>query len=194
MSGPADEDSLTAVKSARRLRLTLGGVTLTFPLSPAGAAVPVASMQELLDAASRLKAGWQAGAPSQLLAGKNLAVLQPAGSDAASALHRAASDLGARVAQVSLGEPPPAPSEFAHIARLLGRLYDGIDAGDTAPAAVLELERCAGVPVFRGLADETHPAFAFAAQMDMHSGCTEADALADNRRFILQALLLRALG
>jgi ornithine carbamoyltransferase len=191
---------LTAVKPGASRCLTLIAVTPSIPRPPAALAagqVPgAASAQELVDAATRLKAAWRAGMAGRPLLGKNLAVLQPAGdSTTVSPLHRAAADLGARVAQVSLGEPPPADSEFPHIARMLGKMYDAIDAGTTTLRAAAELERHAGVPVYRGLGDSTHPALALAGRMDPSlTGAGDAAELDDNRRFLLQALLLRTIG
>lgn len=143
--------------------------------------------QELLKRAHRLKTASHAGHPAlPLLQGKNLAVLQPASADTESTLHDAAADLGLRVARVSLGEPPPEVAECARIARMLGRMYDAIDVGATAPAAAAELATHAGVPVYRGLADGSHPALALVLD-----GNT-VDPTSD-RRFLLQALLLASL-
>lgn len=119
-----------------------------------------------------------------MLHGKNLAVLQVTDSPAMSAMHQAAVDLGVRVSRVSLGEPPPPVVALARIAGMLGRMYDAIDVGTLAPAAASELAIHAGVPVYRGLADGSHPVLTLELDGDP----------ATDRRFLLQALLLATLG
>ena len=169
-------------------------VTSTLPLFSAGQAAPDAraaalATHEWLATAERLRAACRAGTAGRPLVGKNLAVLQSGGATEASTLQRAATELGARVAQVSLGEPPPAAGDFAHIARMLGRLYDAIDASGMPHDAAAELDKHAGVPVYRGFADEGHPVRALAAHMAM-----QADHDADDLRFLMQALLVRTMA
>jgi ornithine carbamoyltransferase len=200
---PATPDgaALTGINPGARAARTLGAVNPSAPpevlrTAASGLLLSAAAAQALLDAARRLQAAARAGqAARPLLAGKNLAVLQPPGG-VASVLHEAAADLGLRVSQVSLGEPPPAASEFARIARMLGQLYDAIDAGTTPPSAAAELATHAGVPVYRGLADGSHPALALAAGLGTpdDSGGDAMTGDAACRRFMLQALLLATIG
>lgn len=144
--------------------------------------------EQWLAAAERLRAAFRIGAMGRPLAGKNLAVLQPSGATEISTLQRAATDLGARVAQVRLGEPPPAVADFAHVARMLGRLYDAIDASRMPQDAAAELGKHAGVPVYHGLGNEDHPVRALAAHMALQAGSD-----GDDLRFLLQALLVRTM-
>lgn len=110
--------------------------------------------------ARRLRADGRNGALSKSLRGKNLALLlgAPAGRQA-STLHRAALDLGARVAEIRFVEPEAGtPHDIGTLARLLGRMYDAIDCGALAPATVDRIEQEAGVPVYAGLGLDEHPA------------------------------------
>lgn len=196
-----DDAALTGVNPTAAGIRTLAAVTSHPPSPPLRALASdtllnAAGAKELLDLASRLKAASIAGHPAPpLLQGKNLAVLQPASGATVSALHDAAADLGVRVARVSLGEPPPEVAECARIARMLGRMYDAIDVGTTAPAAAAALATHAGVPVYRGLADGSHPALALARDLAPADAVVpDAAAESDNRRFMMQALLLATIG
>jgi ornithine carbamoyltransferase len=104
----------------------------------------------LLDGAGLLKQAARAGQPSTPLRGKNLALL---GEGQNQLLGRAATELGAKVAFLSA----PAGSGLTDSARLLGRLYDAVDGGPMAAAALEQLDRDAGVPVFNGLGADEHP-------------------------------------
>lgn len=201
IGAPRDDAALTGVNPVASGIRTLADVTSPPPSSAlralaSDALLNAAAAKELLDLARRLKAASVAGHPAlPLLQGKNLAVLQPASGATVSALHDAAADLGVRVARVSLGEPPPEVAECARIARMLGRMYDAIDVGTTAPAAAAELATHAGVPVYRGLADGSHPALVLAQRLAPTDAVVPDDAAeGDNRRFMLQALLLATIG
>lgn len=188
-----DDAALTGVNPADAGIRTLAAVT-SHPPSPALRALALDSSPsavtaaQLLELARRLRASAIAGQPAPTaLHGKNLAVLQPVDGIAVSALHDAALDLGMRVAQVSLGDPPPAILALGRIARMLGRMYDAIDVGPLAPAAAAELAAHAGVPVYRGLADGSHPLLALVLDGNPVDQASE-------RRYLLQALLLATLG
>ena len=73
-------------------------------------------------------------------------------------------------------------------ARVLGRLYDGIECQGLAPELVRQLGRDAGVPVFDGLAAAHHPT-AHLAQRLAGTG-----SLAKKRQLIVQAVLLSTLS
>ncbi|RZL92718.1 MAG: hypothetical protein EOP82_09265 [Variovorax sp.] len=123
-------------------------------------------------AARRLRADAHAGTTPKPLRGKNLALLfvAPPGGQT-SALHRAALELGARVAQVRFAEPTrsaPARDDIRALARMLGRMYDAIDCDTLPPATVRQIERTAGVPVYEGLGLDNHPAWALADLMTIH--------------------------
>jgi ornithine carbamoyltransferase len=160
--------------------------------------------------ACRLKAASLAGRTGDRpLAGKNIALLRLHPPEAEmSALHRAALDLGARVAHVRLGLPiAPGGTQFRHLSQMLGRLYDAIDCSSLTPAEMQQLEEHAGVPVYDDLEGTDHPAWAVANLMTLcEHGCT-ADQQArtaclgehaaerlQNHRFALQAILLATIA
>ncbi|VTU16742.1 Ornithine carbamoyltransferase, catabolic [Variovorax sp. RA8] len=103
------------------------------------------------------------------LRGKNIALLIGTSSGVEeSAVHRAALELGARVAEVMFTEPAGSASsdhDLRTLARMLGRLYDAIDCGTMPSEAALRIEREAGVPVYQGLGTDDHPARALADLM-----------------------------
>lgn len=111
-------------------------------------------------AARRLRADGRAGALGKTLRGRNLALLAGASPGRKeSTLHRAALDLGARVAEIRFVEPEDGtPQDIGTLARLLGRMYDAIDCAALSPATVDRIEQEAGVPVFAGLGLDEHPA------------------------------------
>ena len=102
-----------------------------------------------------------------------------AGCDCGAAFDAAASQLGARVSRIQ-ADAALSPDT----ARILGHLYDAIDC-EHVPAKVLSsLRQQAGVPVYEGLGREDHPVLQLLG----------AGAGADDRRFLLQALLISTLG
>ncbi|WP_170855717.1 hypothetical protein [Variovorax sp. CF079] len=111
-------------------------------------------------AARRLQAHAHAGTIGKPLHGKNIALLlgrSPSGET--SALHRAALELGARVAEVPFAEPAGVSGrdDIRGLARMLRRMYDAIDCGTLAAVTVRQIEQeAAGVPVYAGLALEDH--------------------------------------
>ena len=186
-------DTLQTVKSfgliASTLRITCSSPYLTR-----------AGVESILLQADRLEAA--AAAPhgdsskARPLLGKNLALLcRPQGAGS-SALQRAAAELGARVAQVNLGDPLPTATALHSIAQLLGRLYDAIDCGTMAPALVQQIDAHAGVPVYPGLDSDAQPARALAmlARRRQPGGGPPpmiGDAAQRKRhRFVMQAMLI----
>ena len=131
-----------------------------------------------------------AGTTLRLLRGKNLGLLCETPPDEAQALFRhAAEELGAHVAVMrSILSPESAPQEVQHTARMLGRLYDAVECQGLDPVLVQRVGRHAGIPVFEGAAVKGHPADRLAELLG------DQTPLADNRRFVLQALLLEAIA
>jgi ornithine carbamoyltransferase len=122
-------------------------------------------------AARRLRADARAGTIGKPLRGKNLALLldAPPGGEP-SVLHRAALELGARVAEVRFTDPTGSASawdEIRALARMLGRMYDAVDCATLAPATVRRIEQEAGVPIYEGLGLDDHPARALADLMTL---------------------------
>ncbi|WP_428419701.1 ornithine carbamoyltransferase [Methylibium sp.] len=144
----------------------------------------------LLDNARKLQQAARAGTPQALLRGKNLGLLCAADDDMdAVYFRRAAEALGAHVAHIapSLSALSP-PQEVEHTARLLGRLYDGVECQGVAPELVQRISQEAGIPVYDGVARPSH----FTARLaDLLGGGASPD---ENRRFVLQAVLLSTMA
>ena len=121
-----------------------------------------------------------------LLRGKNLGLVCDSETGADAILFReAAAALGASVSHIRPDlAPPDGATGPLRTARLLGRLYDGIECQGLAPALVRQLAREAGVPVFEGLATCAHPSAQLARQLP------GADSPERKRRLIVQAMLL----
>jgi ornithine carbamoyltransferase len=130
-----------------------------------------AGILDIFAAARRLRAQSYAGVVDRPLVGRNLALLRtsPSSKGVVSVLHRAALDLGARVAELRFGDlATPPPGELRALSRMLGRMYDAIDCGTLAPTLVRQIERDAGVPVYEGLDRDDHPARVLADLMTLY--------------------------
>ncbi len=128
----------------------------------------------LLDLAAELKAAKKAGRETQRLRGKNIALIfEKTSTRTRCAFEVAAHDQGAQVTYLE-----PGSSQIGHkesikdTARVLGRMYDGIEYRGHGHETVEELARYAGVPVFNGLTDRFHPTQSLADLLTMreHSG------------------------
>ncbi len=130
----------------------------------------------------------RAAAPRQtLLRGKKLALLCESEEGADAILFReAAAELGAHVSHVRprLGDLRQ-PEDLQHTARMLGRLYDGIECQGLAHDLVELVGREAGIPVYDGLASERHPTARLAAMLDVAQPAA--------RQLVLQTVLLSTL-
>jgi ornithine carbamoyltransferase len=127
----------------------------------------------LVDLGARLKAAKRAGREEPRLGGRNLVLLfEKTSTRTRCSFEVAAFDQGARVsvldpAAVQLGRK----ETIADTARVLGRLYDGIAYRGFAHAAVEELARHAGVPVWNALTDEFHPTQILADVLTVREHC-----------------------
>lgn len=128
----------------------------------------------LLDLAAELKAAKKAGRETQRLRGKNIALIfEKTSTRTRCAFEVAAHDQGAQVTYLE-----PGSSQIGHkesikdTARVLGRMYDGIEYRGHGHETIEELARYAGVPVFNGLTDRYHPTQSLADLLTMreHSG------------------------
>ena len=128
----------------------------------------------LLDLAAELKAAKKAGRETQRLRGKNIALIfEKTSTRTRCAFEIAAHDQGAKVTYLE-----PGSSQIGHkesikdTARVLGRMYDGIEYRGHGHETIEELARYAGVPVFNGLTDRYHPTQSLADLLTMreHSG------------------------
>ena len=118
-----------------------------------------AEIHYLLDLSAELKAAKKAGAEVPKLKGKNIALIfEKTSTRTRCAFEVAAMDQGAGVTYLE-----PTGSQIGHkesmkdTARVLGRMYDGIEYRGFGQAIVEELAAYAGVPVFNGLTNEFHP-------------------------------------
>lgn len=116
-------------------------------------------LQFLLHLAAELKAAKYAGAEVQHLRGKQIALIfEKDSTRTRSGFEVAAFDQGAHVTYIGpSGSHIGRKETMKDTARVLGRMYDGIEYRGFAQADVEELARYAGVPVWNGLTNEAHP-------------------------------------
>lgn len=113
----------------------------------------------LLDLAAELKRSKYAGNELARLKGKNIALIfEKASTRTRCAFEVAVHDQGGHVTYID-----PVSSQLGHkeslkdTARVLGRLYDGIEYRGFHQTVVEEIARFSHVPVWNGLTDEAHP-------------------------------------
>lgn len=113
----------------------------------------------LVELAAELKAAKKAGTEVQRLRGKNIALIfEKASTRTRCAFEVAAADQGASTTYIDPAGSHIGKKESAKdTARVLGRMYDGIEFRGDGQATVEELAAHAGVPVFNGLTDDWHP-------------------------------------
>ncbi len=127
----------------------------------------------LLDLSFDLKKAKYTGTERQRLTGKNIALIfEKTSTRTRCAFEVAAFDQGAHVTYLG-----PSGSQIGHkesmkdTARVLGRMYDGIEYRGYGQQIVEELAAYAGVPVWNGLTDEFHPTQILADFMTMMEHC-----------------------
>lgn len=113
----------------------------------------------LLDLSMDLKKAKYAGLEQQQLRGKNIALIfEKASTRTRCAFEVAAYDQGAHVTYLGpSGSQMGAKESMKDTARVLGRMYDGIEYRGFGQHIVEELAKYAGVPVWNGLTNEYHP-------------------------------------
>src|SRR6266571_1932613 len=113
----------------------------------------------LLQLAAELKAAKYTGTEVQYLKGKQIALIfEKDSTRTRSGFEVAAFDQGANVTYIGPNGSHIGNKEtMKDTARVLGRMYDGIEYRGFAQAQVEELARYAGVPVWNGLTNEAHP-------------------------------------
>lgn len=113
----------------------------------------------LLDLAADLKKAKYAGTEQKTLDGKNIALIfEKASTRTRCAFETAAYDQGAKVTYLGpSGSQIGKKESMKDTARVLGRMYDGIEYRGFGQPIVEELGKYAGVPVWNGLTDEFHP-------------------------------------
>ncbi|MCT4661566.1 MAG: ornithine carbamoyltransferase [Tissierellales bacterium] len=112
-----------------------------------------------LDLARDLKRAKYAGYERPTLTGKNIALIfEKASTRTRCAFEVGAKDQGANVTYLGpTGSQIGKKESFADTARVLGRMYDGIEYRGFSQRNVETLAEYAGVPVWNGLTDEDHP-------------------------------------
>ncbi|MEU2249923.1 ornithine carbamoyltransferase [Streptomyces sp. NPDC019224] len=118
-----------------------------------------AEFRGLVDLAAELKAAKKSGTETRRLRGRNVALIfEKTSTRTRCAFEVAAADQGASTTYLD-----PSGSQMGHkesvkdTARVLGRMFDGIEYRGDSQAVVEELAAYAGVPVFNGLTDDWHP-------------------------------------
>ena len=113
----------------------------------------------LLDVAKQFKAMKRNGVPHRYLEGKNIVLLfEKTSTRTRCSFEVAGRDLGMGVTYLDPGSSQMGKKEsIADTARVLGRMYDGIEYRGFDQKIVEELAAYAGVPVWNGLTDQFHP-------------------------------------
>ena len=116
-------------------------------------------IQYLLDLAKELKKAKYTGTEQPRLKGKNIALIfEKTSTRTRCSFEVAAYDQGAHVTYLGpTGSQIGVKESMKDTARVLGRMYDGIEYRGFAQATVEELAQYAGVPVWNGLTNEFHP-------------------------------------
>src|SRR6201989_2656697 len=127
-------------------------------------------MRYLLRLSEALKIAKYAGTEGKQLAGKEIALIfEKTSTRTRSAFEVASFDEGGHVTYLD-----PSGSQLGHkesiadTARVLGRMYDGIEYRGNAQADVETLGEHSGVPVYNGLTDEGHPTQMLGDFLTMH--------------------------
>ena len=113
----------------------------------------------LLDLAADLKTKKKAGVPHRMCEGKSIALIfEKTSTRTRCAFEVAAADLGMHPTYLDpTGSQIGKKESIADTARVLGRMYDGIEYRGFGQEIVEDLARYAGVPVWNGLTNEFHP-------------------------------------
>jgi ornithine carbamoyltransferase len=126
-------------------------------------------IRSLLDLSRQVKAAKKGGTVARRLDGKNICLIfEKTSTRTRCAFEVAAYDLGMGVTYLD-----PTGSQIGHkesikdTARVLGRMYDAIEYRGFAQSIVDDLAKYAGVPVYNGLTDASHPTQILADFMTM---------------------------
>ena len=118
-----------------------------------------AEIRYLIDLSKDLKALKRAGIPHDRLKGKNIVLLfEKTSTRTRCSFEVAGHDLGMGVTFLNADSSQVGKKEsIKDTARVLGRMFDGIEYRGFEQSIVEELATYAGVPVWNGLTDEFHP-------------------------------------
>jgi len=157
----------------------------------------------IVDLAGQLRREKRSGAERQRMTGLNIALIfEKPSTRTLSAFEVGAHDQGAHVTYLGPGDTHLGQAESAKdTARVLGRMFDGIEYRGFAQETVEILGQYAGVPVWNGLTDQWHPTQMLADVLTMrdHSAkpleemvlcyCGDADNNTANSLLVTGALL-----
>ena len=154
----------------------------------------------LLQLSAELKKTKKAGTELQRLKGKNIALIfEKTSTRTRCAFEVAAFDQGAHVTYLDpTGSQLGKKESIRDTARVLGRMYHGIEYRGFEQARVEELAKYAGVPVWNGLTNEFHPTQALADLLTMQEHSekplkqTAFAYLGDGRNNVANSLLVGA--
>ena len=118
-----------------------------------------AEIGALIDLAAELKAKKKAGIPHRLCEGKSVALIfEKTSTRTRCSFEVAAHDMGMGTTYLGpTGSQMGKKESIEDTARVLGRMYDGIEYRGFGQEIVEELAKYAGVPVWNGLTNEYHP-------------------------------------
>lgn len=116
-------------------------------------------IEYLIDLAQELKTKKKSGIPHRMHEGKNIALIfEKTSTRTRCAFEVAAHDLGMNVTYLDpSGSQIGKKESIADTARVLGRMFDGIEYRGYGQTIVEDLAKYSGVPVWNGLTDEFHP-------------------------------------
>ena len=134
-----------------------------------------AEITQLIDLAADLKQQKKAGIPHRMCEGKNIVLLfEKDSTRTRCSFEVAGADLGMSVTYLGpSGSQMGKKESIADTARVLGRMYDGIEYRGYGQEIVEELAKYAGVPVWNGLTNEFHPTQILADMLTIREHCGE---------------------
>lgn len=132
-------------------------------------------IEGLIRLAARLKAEKKAGTEKPCLTGKNIVLLFAKDSTRTRcSFEVGAHDQGARVTYIGAsGSQMGKKESIKDTARVLGRMYDGIEYRGYGQEIVETLAQYSGVPVWNGLTNESHPTQFLADLLTIREHCTK---------------------
>ncbi len=132
-----------------------------------------AQINDYLQLSADLKAKKKAGIPHRLCEGKNVVLLfEKDSTRTRCAFEVAAYDLGMHCTYLGpTGSQMGKKESIADTARVLGRMYDGIEYRGYGQEIVEDLAKYAGVPVWNGLTNEFHPTQILADFLTIQEHC-----------------------
>ena len=127
----------------------------------------------LIELAAKLKAEKKAGIPHRLCEGKNIALIfEKTSTRTRCAFEVAGADLGMHPVYLDpSGSQIGKKESIADTARVLGRMFDGIEYRGFGQELVEAIAKYAGVPVWNGLTNEFHPTQILADFLTIQEHC-----------------------